>query len=57
MFTGYKPSPALAYPSFGAVVSHELGNRNNLPAYVTIPQQPNEYAVQDILAPSIIVLV
>ena len=44
MFTGYKPSPALAYPSFGAVVSHELGNRNNLPAYVTIPQQPNEYA-------------
>ena len=30
MFTGYKPSPALAYPSFGAVVSHELGNRNNL---------------------------
>ena len=44
MFTGYKPSPALAYPSFGAVVSHELGNRNNLPAYVTIPQSPNEYA-------------
>lgn len=44
MFTGYKPSPALSYPSFGAVVSHELGNRNNLPAYVAIPQSPNEYA-------------
>jgi hypothetical protein len=25
MFTGYRPSPALTYPSFGAVVSHELG--------------------------------
>ena len=44
MFTGYKPSPAIQYPSFGAVVSHELGNRKNLPAYVSIPQQPNEYA-------------
>tara|TARA_Y100001934_G_C12301117_1_gene749961 strand:- start:381 stop:1676 length:1296 start_codon:yes stop_codon:yes gene_type:complete len=44
MFTGYKPSPAVAYPSFGAVVSHELGSRKGLPPYVTIPQQPNEYA-------------
>src|SRR3954471_6122593 len=24
MFTGYKPSPALNYPSMGSVVSHEL---------------------------------
>jgi hypothetical protein len=37
MFTGYKPSPAVAYPSMGAVVSHELGSRNNLPPYVCIP--------------------
>lgn len=44
MFTGYKPSPALKYPSFGAVVSHEYGPRNNLPPYICIPNQPNEFA-------------
>jgi hypothetical protein len=44
MFTGYKPSPALQYPSFGAVVSHEYGPRNNLPAYICIPNVPNEFA-------------
>lgn len=37
MFTGYKPSPALNYPSMGSVVSHELGSRNNLPPYVCVP--------------------
>ena len=26
MFTGYRPSPAIQFPSFGAVVSHELGS-------------------------------
>ena len=31
MFTGYKPSPALTYPSFGSVISHEYGSKNNLP--------------------------
>jgi uncharacterized protein (DUF1501 family) len=44
MFTGYKPSPALSYPSFGSVVSHEYGPRQNLPPYVCIPNQPNEFA-------------
>lgn len=44
MFTGYKPSPALQYPSFGSVVSHEYGPRNNLPPYVCIPNVPNEFA-------------
>ncbi len=37
MFTGYRPSPALTYPSFGSVVSHELGPRRDLPPYVCIP--------------------
>ncbi len=46
MFTGYKPSPALIYPSMGSVVSHEYGPRNNLPPYVCIPGQPNEFAAQ-----------
>lgn len=44
MFTGYKPSPALDFPSMGSVISHELGPRNNLPPYVCIPNVPNEFA-------------
>jgi hypothetical protein len=44
MFTGYRPSPALNYPSFGSIVSHEFGVRNNLPPYVCIPTMPNPYA-------------
>lgn len=44
MFTGYRPSPALAFPSMGSVVSHELGPRNNLPPYVCVPSVPNEFA-------------
>jgi Protein of unknown function (DUF1501) len=44
MFTGYRPSPALQYPSLGSVISHEYGPKNNLPPYVCIPSQPNIYA-------------
>lgn len=44
MMTGYRPSPALQYPSFGSVVSHEFGPRKDLPPYISIPNQPNPYA-------------
>ncbi len=44
MFTGWRPSPALQYPSIGSIVSHELGPRHNLPPYVCIPTQPNPFA-------------
>ncbi|MEO1997620.1 MAG: DUF1501 domain-containing protein [Planctomycetaceae bacterium] len=44
MFTGYRPSPALQFPSMGTVVSHEFGPRKSLPPYVCIPSQPNRYA-------------
>jgi hypothetical protein len=44
MFTGYRPSPALVFPSIGSVISHEYGPRNNLPPYVCIPSQPTTYA-------------
>lgn len=44
MFTGWRPSPAVQYPSIGSIVSHELGPRNDLPPYICIPTQPNEYA-------------
>lgn len=52
MFTGYKPSPALQYPSFGSVISHEYGPRNNLPPYVCIPNVPNEFAGSGYLSSS-----
>lgn len=44
MFTGYRPSPALKFPSMGSVVAHEFGPRHNLPPYVCIPNQPNTFA-------------
>jgi hypothetical protein len=37
MLTGYRPSPAVSYPSFGSVVTHELGSREDLPAYICVP--------------------
>ncbi len=52
MFTGYKPSPALQYPSMGSVVSHEYGPRNNLPPYVCVPNVPNEFASNGYLSSS-----
>src|SRR3954468_23257815 len=44
MFTGWRPSPAVQYPSIGSIVSHELGSRNDLPPYVCVPSQPNAFA-------------
>ncbi|MEC8557502.1 MAG: DUF1501 domain-containing protein [Planctomycetota bacterium] len=52
MFTGYKPSPALVFPSFGSVISHEYGPRNNLPPYICIPNRPNEFAGSGYLSSS-----
>ena len=52
MFTGYRPSPALTFPSMGSVVSHEYGPRNNLPPYVCIPNVPNEFATNGYLSSS-----
>ena len=43
MFTGYRPSPALTYPSVGSVVAHELGPRDAMPAYVCVPNQGSQF--------------
>ena len=43
MFTGYRPSPALVYPSLGSVVAHEHGPRESMPPYVCVPTQGSEY--------------
>ncbi len=37
LLTGYRPLPTLEYASYGSVVSKELGPKNNIPAYIAIP--------------------
>jgi Protein of unknown function (DUF1501) len=44
MFTGYRPSPILQFPSMGSIVSHEYPPRNSVPQYICIPGQPNTFA-------------
>jgi hypothetical protein len=43
MLTGYRPSPALVYPSTGTIASLELGPRAELPAYIAVPQVTSQY--------------
>lgn len=43
MFTGYRPSPALVYPSMGSVVAHELGPQGAMPPYVVVPNQRSQF--------------
>jgi len=43
MFTGYRPSPALVYPSMGSVVSHEYGPRQDMPPYIVVPTAGSQY--------------
>ena len=38
--TGYLPSPAIQHPQMGAIVSHELGPINELPAWIGVPAKP-----------------
>ncbi len=38
LLTGYKPSPALEYPSFGSVTASLRSKRSVLPPYVAIPE-------------------
>jgi hypothetical protein len=43
MFTGYRPSPALVYPSVGSVVAHEMGPLGAMPPYVCVPTQGSQF--------------
>jgi hypothetical protein len=38
LLTGYKPSPVLEYPGYGAVVAHVRGGTHMLPPNVAIPE-------------------
>ena len=37
LLTGYHPTPALQYPSIGAVAAHFHGGRQTLPPYIAVP--------------------
>jgi hypothetical protein len=37
LFTGYTPTAVIDYPQMGSIVSHDLGQRGELPPYVAIP--------------------
>ncbi|MEM7234636.1 MAG: DUF1501 domain-containing protein, partial [Planctomycetota bacterium] len=39
LFTGYTPTAVIDYPQMGSVVSHELGERGQLPPYIAIPNK------------------
>lgn len=43
LFTGYTPTAVIDYPQMGAVVSHELGIRGEVPPYIAIPSN-NSFA-------------
>jgi hypothetical protein len=50
--TGYRPTPALVYPSFGSVVSRTREEKTGmLPPYVAIPEAPI-YATSGYLTPA-----
>jgi hypothetical protein len=41
LMTGNRPLPSLRYPSYGSVVSKEIGGTKDLPAFVAVPKQGN----------------
>lgn len=38
LMTGYKPTPVLEYPTFGAVVAHTRNASNVLPPHIAVPE-------------------
>jgi hypothetical protein len=52
LLTGHDALPTLQPPSIGSVVNKELGPRNELPAYVWIPQSPGNSARGGFLGPT-----
>src|SRR5262245_43911113 len=42
VLTGYKPTPALVYPSFGAVLARVRSADSTLPSYVAVPDASSQ---------------
>jgi len=52
MLTGYRPSPAVVFPSMGSITAHELGPQRDLPPYVCVPGVPSTFAGSGYLSSS-----
>ena len=52
MITGYRPSPAIVYPSMGSLVAHEKGPHNEMPPYVCVPNLTSPYSGSGYLSSS-----
>jgi hypothetical protein len=42
VMTGYTPTAAIQHPQMGAVVAHELGGMNHVPAWIGVPAAANQ---------------
>ena len=40
--TGHRPNSAMQFPSFGSIITKEMGPRNSVPAHVLVPQWKSE---------------
>lgn len=40
--TGHRPNPAMEFPSFGSIITKEMGPRNDVPPHILVPQWENE---------------
>src|SRR5688572_30637039 len=38
--TGHRPNPAMKFPGIGAIITHQLGPRNEVPPHVIVPSMP-----------------
>ena len=52
MLTGYRPSPAVIFPSMGSITAHELGPQRDLPPYVCVPGVASTFAGSGYLSSS-----
>lgn len=51
MLTGHEHLPTIQNPSIGSVISKELGQRNELPAYIAVPAANGSYMRGGFLGP------
>src|SRR6266540_1372260 len=40
--TGHRPNPAMEFPSFGSIITKEMGGRNDVPPHILAPQWETE---------------
>ena len=45
--TGHRPSPAMKFPGFGAIIAKEMGSRGYIPPHVMVPAMPKGKVFDD----------